>query len=374
MLKAIKPLASLKLTLVGMVLLGIGSGLSYDNPMEVSIWVLVVPLALLAINLMAAIATNNRINQQPGLLVFHVCLLATVLLVGYGRLTHLDAHLEIPLGTEFSPELMMDVNAGPLHRDSEIQKVRFIQGPYTVQYAPGLQRGLTHSHVKFMSETGQWQDKVVGDDRPLVINKYRFYTTYNKGFTPILTWMPDDGEPVTGTINMPSYPLFEYKQDNEWKTPAGQTIKFWLQLQTGMILEEAWVLDGRKATGILVVTDNEQRREVQLGEVVRLEGGELRFEALSTWMGYRVFYDPTIQWLFYVTIFGVAGLSHYFWRKMNLQPWQSQTEEEINNNRDSQDADDSAPGDKEPSTTKVNGVENAADASQPDGEPVRKQA
>ena len=327
MLKIIKPIASLKITLFGMVLLGIGAGMSYDNPMEVSIWWLVIPLGLLTINLMAAIATNNHINQQPGLLVFHVCLLATVLLVGYGRLTHLDAHLEIPLGTEFRPDLMMDVNAGPLY-EGGLNDVHFIQGAYTVQYAEGLRRGLTHSYVKVMTDSGQWQEKVVGDDRPLVINRYRFYTTYNKGFTPVLVWVPDEGEPVIGTINMPSYPLFEYKQDNEWKTPAGQTIKFWLQLDTGMTLKEPWVLDGRNASGVLVVTDDEQRREVQLGESVGLDGGQLRFEALSTWMGYRVFYDPTIQWLFFVSIFGVMGLSHYFWKKMNLQPWQSQTEDE----------------------------------------------
>jgi hypothetical protein len=38
-------------------------------------------------------------------------------------------------------------------------------------------------------------------------------------------------------------------------------------------------------------------------------------------MGYRVFYDPTIQWLFFVTVAGVLGLAHYFWQKLNLQPW-----------------------------------------------------
>ena len=38
-------------------------------------------------------------------------------------------------------------------------------------------------------------------------------------------------------------------------------------------------------------------------------------------MGYRVFYDPTIQWLFWVTIAGVLGLTHFFWTKLNLVPW-----------------------------------------------------
>jgi hypothetical protein len=54
---------------------------------------------------------------------------------------------------------------------------------------------------------------------------------------------------------MPSYPLFDYKQDNSW-VPLGskEAIKFWLQLETGLELNEAWVLDGREARATLVVS------------------------------------------------------------------------------------------------------------------------
>jgi cytochrome c biogenesis protein ResB len=50
----------------------------------------------------------------------------------------------------------------------------------------------------------------------------------------------------------------------------------------------------------------EQRVELTPGSEVQLAEGRLRYEALTTWMGYRVFYDPTIQWLFWVTIAGGA--------------------------------------------------------------------
>lgn len=43
-----------------------------------------------------------------------------------------------------------------------------------------------------------------------------------------------------------------------------------------------------------------------------------------------MFYDPTIQWLFYVTVAGVFGLTHYFWKKLNLAPWLA--EDEASNN------------------------------------------
>lgn len=327
MLTLLRRIASLKFTLAGMVLLGIGAGYSYGNPMHVPVWVLVVPLGLLAINLMAAIATNQRINQQPGLLVFHLSLLSIVILAGIGRLTHLNAHLELLRGAAFNPDKLLEIRAGPLHSGA-LDQVHFIQGPYTVQYAPGVRRGVTNSHVKYQDDARQWIDKVIGDDRPLVLKGYRFYTTHNKGFSPILSWIPDDGGKVqTGAVNMPSYPLFDYKQDNQWTTPSGQQVKLWLQLNSGLTEDAAWVLDGSKATAVLVVTSaNDERRELTLGESMHLQGGVLRYDALSTWMGYRVFYDPTIQWLFFVAVTGVLGLAQYFWRKMNLQPWESQIE------------------------------------------------
>jgi cytochrome c biogenesis protein len=295
--------------------------LSYGNPVDVSAWVLIVPLALLALNLAAAIVTNPRINRQPGLLVFHVCLLSTVLLAGVGRLAHLDAHIEIAQNQAFHKDALLDVSKGPWHTGN-LDKVEFIQGIYTVDYDSGLRRGLTHSQVFLPGPGGVTIEQDVGDDRPLIIERYRFYTTHNKGFAPILTWTPEQGEPVTGRINMPSYPLFDYKQDNFWTPPGTQEkIKFWLQLQTGLTLEEPWVLDGRNATGTLVVTVGDKREELRPGDEIQLAHGRLRFESLTTWMGYRVYYDPTLQWLFWVTIAGVFGLAHFFWTKLNLAAW-----------------------------------------------------
>ncbi len=322
MLKLIRRLASLKLTLIGMGLLGLGAFHSYGNPVEVSAWVLIVPLALLALNLASAIITNSKINQQPGLLVFHVSLLAIVILAGIGRLTHLDAHIELVEGAVFTPEALLDVNAGPLHSGA-IEKVKFTQGKYTVAYDPAMQRGLTHDFVTVTRANGASKIFEIGDDRPLVLEKYRFYTTHNKGFTAIVTWMADDKIPITGSINMPSYPLFDYKQDNAWRSPDGTELKLWLQLKTDLTEDAAWILDGSKAKGTLVVTHGEQRNELQVGDRVKVGGGELRYDRLSTWMGYRVFYDPTLKWMFFVSVTGVFGLMYYFKQKLNLQAWEN---------------------------------------------------
>jgi cytochrome c biogenesis protein ResB len=319
MIRIMRKLASTRLTLVGMALLGVGAALSYDNPVSTPVWVLVVPLVFLALNLLSAIVTNSRINRRGGLLVFHVGLLSIIILAAIGRLTHMDAHLEIVQGGGFAKEDLIDVHSGPWHTGA-LDKVMFIQGPYTVDYAPGITRGLTHSHVLVPDGHGDWEERVIGDDRPLVINGYRFYTTFNKGFSPMLTWIPTRGRPVSGTVNMPSYPMFEFKQSNSWTPPGGKEIRFWLQLQTGMDDKAHWTLDASQARGTLVINSDNRRIELQPGESAVLDGGVLRYDRLASWMGYKLFYDPTLHWLFISAILAILGMAAHFWRKFSSLP------------------------------------------------------
>lgn len=316
----LRRLASTRLTLLGMALLAVGAGLSYDNPDHISAWVLTAPLLFLAVNLLAAILTQPGINRRPGLLVFHLGLLAICILAAIGRLTHFESRVELSQGSAFDPRAMEEITQGPWH-PGELEKVRFVQQDYTVEYRAGLVRGKTRSHVLIPDGDRGWERVVVGDDTPLIIDGYRFYTTFNKGFAAVLTWFPPQGQAVTGTLHMPSYPLFEYKQANSWTPPGSdEEIKFWLRLETGYDLESAWTLDGEKTTGVLVVNDGQKRVELGPGEGVELPGGYLRYEALSTWMGYKVFYDPTLKWLFIAAMMTVLGLSLHYWHKFRLQP------------------------------------------------------
>lgn len=308
-----KILASTRLTIVGMALLAVGAGLIYGNPADVPVWVLVVPLAVLAVNLIAAIATNPRINRRPGLLMFHIGLLAVVVLAGVGRLTHFEAHVEMVDGQQFAIDDAQNVKRGPFHA-GKLAQVQFSQGPFTVDYQPLLVRGPTRSHVQVRNEKGEWQPRVIGDDTPLVIDGYRFYTTFNKGFSTVLTWLPDGGRPVTGTINMPSYPLFDFRQSNSWTPAGGGEIKFWLQLDTGLRTDAAWTLDARHTSSVLVINDGDRRVELKPGEEATVAGGRLRYEQLRQWMGYKIFYDPTLHWLFLASMLGVIGLASHYWR------------------------------------------------------------
>ena len=115
MMKRLRQLASLRLTLVGMALLGVGAALSYDNPVSTPVWVLICPLALLAVNLFAAILSNPHINRRGGLLLFHVGLLLIVILAAVGRLTRMDGRIELTEGGAFAPEDLTDVHQGIWH-------------------------------------------------------------------------------------------------------------------------------------------------------------------------------------------------------------------------------------------------------------------
>src|SRR3569833_1605834 len=168
------PLASLRLTLAGLLLLVFGVVLCFFFHATTPVWVLVVPMALLAIILLAAIITNPRINRRGGLLTFHLALLGVVILAAIGRLTHLEAHIELLQDTAFSSKDIFDDSRGPWH-SGHLDQVQFVQGPYTVDYAPGMVRGLTRSQVQVPDGRGGWEAKVVGGDRPRIMEGCRFY-------------------------------------------------------------------------------------------------------------------------------------------------------------------------------------------------------
>jgi cytochrome c biogenesis protein len=318
--------ASLKFTLIGMLLLASGSMLIYGGDKNVSIWVVTVPLLLMALNLLCAIVTNRKINRQSGLLIFHLGLLALVLLIAVGRLTHLDAQLEMTVGQRFNEGMLSEVKHGPLHL-GDFSGISFIQGPYSVAYEPGLQRGPTSSHVRARMPDGTESDLVVGDDTPLIFGDYRLYTSFNKGFSVLLEWMPNQGASTVGSVNMPSFPLNDYKQKNEWTPPgSNEVVKFWLRLDTPYDENGYWVLQKETSSGVLVVTVGDERVELEVGDSLQLNDGKLVYRDLSMWMGYTIFYDPTLRWLFFVSVIAVLGLGWHFWKKMEVA-MQSESDE-----------------------------------------------
>jgi cytochrome c biogenesis protein len=311
--------ASLRVTLVLLALFAAGVAATYALDTDAA-FALSAPLGLLALNLAAAIVANPVFRRQTALLVFHLALLALVVLAAAGRLTYLKGQIELAEGELFSGQLTQS-ESGRWHR-SQLERAQFVNEGFTIRYEKGVSRAETRNSVRWLDDRGAEQRAVIGDNQPLVRHGYRFYTTFNKGFAPVFVWHPTGGAARRGTINLPSYPVHEYRQALEWTVPGTRTT-LWTMLQFDEVL-----LDPEQVSQFrlperhtLVVRIGEARHELAPGARLMLPQGVLIYEHLSTWMGYTVFYDWTLPWLFAACMLAVASMAWHFWQKCVAQPW-----------------------------------------------------
>ena len=304
-------IASLKITLVGIIGMIILALATYRNPGFGTVW-LALPLALLAVNLLAAILTNGAFRQQPALLVFHVCLLAVILLIGAGVLTRFDGHVELVEGEAFAADAVEIVQQGMLH-SFVLDQVEFIQGRISVDYLSGLIRQNTRSHVTEVGANGQMQEIGIGDGNSVTFGSYRFHTTFNKGWAVILRWSDESGIVQRGSVNFPSYPEFEWKQVNDWTTPGGEQVALELRLSDPVPADGNWVLKSGETEFLLAISDARQEtHELKPGNSIRMQHGTLTVEDLRLWMGYRIDFNPLLPWVFAAAMLALIALAVHF--------------------------------------------------------------
>jgi hypothetical protein len=319
-------LASLKFTLVVIVLVGAGITISYRSE-GTTTWALALPLFLFSLNIMAAVWTNPVFRRKKPLLVFHLALITLVLLVALGRLTYMKGRVEVADGEIFSSRQAI-VDKGPWHW-GQLDRVSFINDGFTIEYVPGdsgVERGTTVNSLRWLDESGREQHGTMGDLIPLTLYGYKFYTSPNKGFAPTFFWRPDTGAPpMLGSVHLPAYPKYEYKQALKW-TPPGSKTDVWVMLQF-----DEMILDPKRPSEFhlpaqhqLIVRVGEERHELKPGQSLRLPEGVLEYNGLRSWMGYNIFYDFTLPWLLVAGVIAVASMSVHFWGKFSARPWDKQ--------------------------------------------------
>lgn len=281
-----------------------------------------VCLAALALNLLAAVLTRPQFRRQLPLLLFHLALLAILLLVALGRLTYLKGQAEVLEGEAFDGQLIR-ADAGIWHPWG-LEQLSFVNHGFSVAYAPGLKRQETRNLVSWVDAAGRETNAVIGDDKPLVLAGYRFYTTWNKGFALVFEWQPNGREPLLGSVHLPSYPLNALKQAQQWRLP-GLPEPLWAMLQ----FEGELIPQDREGNFRLpddhrvVVRYGEARWEIAPGSdgAIELPGGRLRYAGLRTWMGYMVTWDATIPWLLGASALAALALAWHFWLQFARRPW-----------------------------------------------------
>jgi hypothetical protein len=321
---------------------GVGAGVSRLG--------LGVVMALLALNLGLGLLKLPALTRRLPLLAFHLALLLLVLLVGAGRLTALEGRFELAQGVIFEGQLI-DSHVGSWHRGA-LERLAFRHEGFEIDYAPGRKRGATRNQVSWVDAQGGSHHEVIGDHRPLVLDGYRIYTSPNKGFAPVLSWLPDaapppaagelgasagassgpstnavrprrrGGRPVktVGAVHLPSYPANELRQSIQWTLPDGRSVWVKLDFDETLIDSEQAAAFRLPSQHSLVVWLDEQRAELKPGQSMALPGGRLSYEGLRTWMGYRISYDPTLPWLLACALLAVWALAWHYLRKFVDRP------------------------------------------------------
>lgn len=314
-------LASLWLTLV-CVTTAAGVALTgHFADASIGVWI-AVPFGMLGLNLLAALAVTPKLRRQGGLLGFHLSLAGLALLAAADQLISLSGHVEITEGAPFDAR-MVEAEAGPLH-PWRLDRVRFVQAGFQIDYAPRMKRRDTRSTVLLPAGGGGWREVVVGDDNPVVVDDYRFYTSFNKGFAPVLTYTDRGGRAHTGSVHLPSYPLNYFKQGNEWALPDGTgSVKLWLHIPEPVYDPESFWQFDKPDDAVLVVIAGEDRHELRPGDSVAVNAGTLRYEELRGWMGYTIAYNPLTPWMLASVVIAVLCLAWHMATKFMRVPWQT---------------------------------------------------
>lgn len=320
---------SLKLTFFALILFGVAVFISYNGLVSVS-WAISPPLFILSANLIAAVITNPLFRKQTGLLVFHIALTALVVFVALSRLTYLNGRVEVTEGTQFDHTLA-EYESGPWH-NLRLDEVRFINGGFTVNYDKGILRRDTYNRISWVDDGGESHEQVIGDDNPFIRKGYRFYTTSNKGFSPIFSWYPERGsEPITGSVHFPSYPAYDKEQSMVWKAPGG------MEILTKLLFDEV-IIDPDRPSSFRLPEDKtifvqvgEKSKKMKPGDSFKLDElpkGTLVYNEMRSWMGYSVFYDWTSKWMLASCIVAVAGMALHCWQTFSRQSWLDAAKEE----------------------------------------------
>lgn len=278
------------------------------------------PIVLLLLNLSAAIAVNPRIRGDLPLLLFHLALLGLIVLIVFARQTYFDGGIRLNAGDTFAGDYV-SIDQGDWH-GAGAQSLRFANEGLIEFIPPGNIYPKTINRILWWDNAGRPHATEIGDDRPLVMNGYRIYTTRQRGFAPIFLWQKPAAPDQFGTFQINNSFLETGTRD----FPDGTTVTLpngkaaWMQLVPlvdPVFQGEQENLGAATLDHHVVLRIDQSRFEVRPGDSVALPDGRLTYVRLETWMGYRVTYDPATPWLATTALLAVVSLFWFYLRQWN---------------------------------------------------------
>lgn len=333
-----RSLASPRLTLLALAVLAAGAYATGQQWLPAT-WAAGIPIGLLTLNLVAALAVSARLRTDLPLLLLHLSLLAAILLFALGRLTYFNGFATLSQGASLEDAVIHGAG-GPWHR-LQPERISFTNYGFTEAYPVQGRYVATYNRVRWHAADGSEREATIGDDQPLVREGYRIYTTTNRGFSPIFVWLDWSGAVQRGVVQLPDMHAGQFSATNpitdggaasrfaaaqRWTLPDGKT-EAWIMLdpedtpvpQPG---DRRQNLAADALAHTVVLRVGTERWLLRPGDAVDLPEGRLVYERLESWMGYRLVYDRTIPWLLGTAAAAVLSLVWYYWRRFHAAPWE----------------------------------------------------
>lgn len=320
MLQVLRPLASLRLTFVGLGLLAAGAGIGVLQPQWLRPLV-GVAIGVLVVNLLAAIAFTPAFRRQLPLMTFHVALLLLAVLVLASVLTAFKGSSEIAEGQWFDGQMVRH-SAGAWHDNHRLRLPIFLDR-VDLRLRPDGRVADMQGFLR-VEEDGVASRRVLTLNEAVRVNGVQITRAPARGYAALLAWTAAGGgeAPAFGTVHFPPIPVDPHALTASWTLPADGR-QMWLKLELPASqppVADAVVRPPAHAE-LVIRDDRDLRRVLRRGEEVSLPGGTLRFVELRWWIGLSFHYDPAQPWLLAASLVAVAALGWHFWRKFARVSW-----------------------------------------------------
>jgi len=278
--------------------------------------------SLLLINLVFAILVREKIKNNPFLLLFHMALLLMLLAVGVSRLTYFKGWVQIAVDHPIT-EPSGVISKGPWH-PNRFTNTRVALKEFSAEYREGGSR----KSQKSVIQVGDNKLVRVDDAETADILGYQFTISKNLGFALEFMWIGSDGNLIQGVSHFPSIIAYPETQGIDLQLP-GVEKSIWIGLDIVSKRQDFFTPEFRvpddysytvmSTSGPLMVTPN---------SAVSLPEGQLMLNGLVPWIGYDLYYDPSIYFLLFTSLIGVCALALFLWQRQGKTSWILENDDE----------------------------------------------